>query len=651
MKKPITWLLVFILLISLIPVLIPTVKASSSWYVGTTGSDTAAGDIDHPFKTIQKAVNVSMVGDTIYVRAGTYNEKICFRRSGSLGSPITLRSYPGETVIVDAGGKTSASWDAAILIGQDSGHSGIGYSYITIYGLTVRDSSGRGIYCNATNATHITIDHCTVYNTASQGILMANDFGVNGPKLNRLHNVTISNCTLFNINTTGGEDLTVYNCVDFEICYNYLHHGKFIYIDVANNSKNGKVHHNIVNGTIPVSAPYFASRVAIYIEGRSGYLNNISVYDNIVYGDSTGIGVCAELAGGSTHNVSIYNNIINITGTESMSGIRLNYPQMHDNITIKHNTVYVTGSVSGRCISVNSAASAYRNIIIANNIFYKKGTVWNAVFSSINWANTFINLTGNIFYSSGSAPAVTWSNGTNGTKFKNPNIATNTYILTNPLFKNSAIGDFRLNETSPAIDGAISAYIVPTDFDGVSRPQGDGYDIGVYEYEMQGSGDSTPPVISQVDVVTSSPFDTLVGYGWENFTCMVTDNVEVSTVLLKFTNPDQSTTNISMIKKTVTTTYYANQSLHQQGNYSYRIQATDTSNNIVLSSSHTFSLPTNWDINNDGVVTILDLVQVSNHYDEIGGNGWIRADVDNNGVIEVLDIALVSSHFGESWWV
>jgi hypothetical protein len=653
MKKPITWLLVFTLLISLIPALIPTVKASSSWYVATTGSDAAAGDIGHPFKSIQKAVNVSMAGDTIYVRAGTYNEKICFRRSGSLGSPITLRSYPGETVIVDAGGKTVGAWDAAILIGQSESHPEIGYSYITIYGLTVRDSSGRGIYCNATNATHITIDHCTIYNIATQGILMANDFSAYGSRVNRLHNVTISNCTLYNINTTGSEDLTLYNVVDFEVSYNYLHHGKYIYIDINNNSANGKVHHNIVNGTIPTSAPNFAARVAIYIEARTGYLNNVSVYDNIVYGDSTGIGICAEFISGSTHNVSIYNNVLNITPTTAINGIRLNYPSIHDNITIKYNTVCMNDNFGyGSCVGVAGAASAYRNIVIANNILYKKGTGgWNTVFSSINWANTVINLTGNIFNTSGGIPSISWNNGTNGAKFKNPNRVINTYILTNPLFKNSAIGDFHLNESSPAIDAAISEYFVPTDFDGVPRPQGISYDIGANEYEEQGSGDSTPPVISLVGVVASSPFDTLAGYGWENFTCVVTDNVGVSNVLIKFTNPDQSTTNVPMIKKTGTTTYYMNQSLQQQGNYSYYIQAIDTSNNVALSSIHIFSLPPNWDINNDGTVTILDLTLVSNHYDETGSHGWIREDVDNNGVIQILDIVYVSSHFGESWWI
>jgi hypothetical protein len=87
------------------------------------------------------------------------------------------------------------------------------------------------------------------------------------------------------------------------------------------------------------------------------------------------------------------------------------------------------------------------------------------------------------------------------------------------------------------------------------------------------------------------------------------------------------------------------------GNYSYSIRALDPSNNAVVSSNVVFSMPPNWDINNDGSVTILDLVSISNHYGQSGGNGWIREDVDNNGDIEVLDLSLVSNYFGEEWWV
>jgi hypothetical protein len=62
-------------------------------------------------------------------------------------------------------------------------------------------------------------------------------------------------------------------------------------------------------------------------------------------------------------------------------------------------------------------------------------------------------------------------------------------------------------------------------------------------------------------------------------------------------------------------------------------------------------MPANWDMNNDGICGILDLVLISNQYGKSGASGWIREDVDNDGMITVLDLVYVSNHFAESWWI
>ena len=46
--------------------------AGKTYYVATTGSDTAAGTSAAPWKTLQKAANAVAAGDTVIVRAGTY---------------------------------------------------------------------------------------------------------------------------------------------------------------------------------------------------------------------------------------------------------------------------------------------------------------------------------------------------------------------------------------------------------------------------------------------------------------------------------------------------------------------------------------------------------------------------------------------------
>ena len=51
-----------------------------------------------------------------------------------------------------------------------------------------------------------------------------------------------------------------------------------------------------------------------------------------------------------------------------------------------------------------------------------------------------------------------------------------------------------------------------------------------------------------------------------------------------------------------------------------------------------------WDVNKDGVVNVLDMILISQHYGETGTLGWIREDVNNDGIINVLDTILVGQH-------
>jgi len=165
-------------------------------------------------------------------------------------------------------------------------------------------------------------------------------------------------------------------------------------------------------------------------------------------------------------------------------------------------------------------------------------------------------------------------------------------------------------------------------------------------------GDETPPEISNLVIIPSDPLDTDSTFGWVNITCDVTDNAAVDKVYLNITNPDESWSNISM-NGVGSGGYYYNSStaFSQCGNFSYFIWSNDTSGSTDISSSHDFSMPPNWDVNNDGNCTVLDLTLISNHYNESGVFGWIREDVDNNGEIKVLDFVLASNHYDETWWV
>ena len=165
----------------------------------------------------------------------------------------------------------------------------------------------------------------------------------------------------------------------------------------------------------------------------------------------------------------------------------------------------------------------------------------------------------------------------------------------------------------------------------------------------EGPSDLVIPEISDVNIDFLTPLDSEPGFCWENITCTVTDNVAVYQVFVNITFPD-STKNNFLMDNDSGPYYYYNTSFEEYGNYSYFIWASDTSGNTAVSSVFDFSLPPNWDINNDGVVNVFDHVLISNHYGETDSPGWVREDVDNNGQIQVLDLVIVSNHYGETWW-
>jgi hypothetical protein len=67
------------------------------------GSDAAPGTDIAPWKTLQHAVRQLRPGDTLLVHGGVYHEHVVLTQSGTADAPITIRSFPGELAILDAG--------------------------------------------------------------------------------------------------------------------------------------------------------------------------------------------------------------------------------------------------------------------------------------------------------------------------------------------------------------------------------------------------------------------------------------------------------------------------------------------------------------------------------------------------------------------
>ena len=63
-------------------------------------ADANPGSEEQPLKTVQHAADVAKPGDTIYVMAGRYNERIKVRTGGTEGQPINFQAMPRRSATV-----------------------------------------------------------------------------------------------------------------------------------------------------------------------------------------------------------------------------------------------------------------------------------------------------------------------------------------------------------------------------------------------------------------------------------------------------------------------------------------------------------------------------------------------------------------------
>ena len=101
----------------------PASALATNYYVSTTGSDSNTGSQSAPWKTIQKAADTMVAGDTVMVNAGNYGgDASVFRKVR-----ITKSGSPGQQITYQASGTV---FTQGFLVSAD---------YITIKGFDVED--------------------------------------------------------------------------------------------------------------------------------------------------------------------------------------------------------------------------------------------------------------------------------------------------------------------------------------------------------------------------------------------------------------------------------------------------------------------------------------------------------------------------------
>jgi hypothetical protein len=398
--------------------------------------DRNAGTEKAPWETIQQAADALLPGETVYVRAGTY-APFEVNVSGTAGKRIVFAAHPDDRgrVILDGGGTSVRG------VIQSRGHS-----HIEIVGFQIRNAPADGIFvegapegCRDIRVAHNRIDTTGNAGIFICGLIMAQSIGIDEY---RLFDVVVEDNEVTRTNTPSGgnECISLGGGVDgFIIRRNWVHDSDQYGIDAKFGARNGEISENRIHGI---------EKHGIYIDCASRTIENIAIHGNVIHDNTNGIVLAREShrspQAPNLDQVRIFNNLVYDNRKYGIMAYRHKWDTgsgRFSNIRITNNTIFRNATDGIRLKDIEDFAT---NFLIANNIIYRNAPdITNSV-EAVE-SNNLIGVDP-LFVSAGSAP------------------------------------DLHLTDDSPAIDAADAAFLPAMDLDRVPRPQGNGGDIGAYEF-------------------------------------------------------------------------------------------------------------------------------------------------------------------------
>jgi hypothetical protein len=155
------------------------------------------------------------------------------------------------------------------------------------------------------------------------------------------------------------------------------------------------------------------------------------------------------------------------------------------------------------------------------------------------------------------------------------------------------------------------------------------------------------PTIQDVSIEFSDPLDTNPLYGWYQISCDIDDD-DIDASYLEVVRPDGTIINESM-NQISSSTFSYQLTTFGHGTYQYHVYVVDAQGYTASSSTYSFIIPPNWDVNMDGYASVLDFTCISNKLGSHGPGGFIREDVNNNGLVSISDIVGVSNYYHQYW--
>lgn len=261
------------------------------------------------YATIQEAADVAQPGDNVEIAAGTYDGGLNITTSGAPDQYITFYGKDGAAVVTGDGGENGliaigdSSWLRFIDV-TSAGSSGFavmanGASDLVFQNFTIDGSQDGGLVLLQTS--NVLVDGCDISGTNAEGTSAdgeAMSLGSGGT------NFEVRDCTVHD-NGEEGIDVKYADDAQAKIHDNvvYGNRGPNIYVD---SSSNVEVFNNTVYSTGHESKAGIMLAVEDYSESK--VLDNVKVYNNVVYGNANAGLTFWKESDGSITNIQIVNN-------------------------------------------------------------------------------------------------------------------------------------------------------------------------------------------------------------------------------------------------------------------------------------------------------------------------------------------------------
>jgi hypothetical protein len=449
-------------------------NAGQSYYVSPNGSDANTGAISDPLRSINTALSKAVPGDTVFVRHGTYNEKVLFPKSGRLDKFITVKTYAGEQAVIDGTGLSISGKEALVTIrnvryiifeGFDVCNYKSSAPWVNINGILVDQGSGN-IQLRKNKIYNIEHNVKPEDGRSGHGIEIIGNTDI------AIKHVLVEENEIHDCNTGYSENLTINGYVDsFVIRKNKIYNTENIGIDAAggywansnpahNYARNGVISdnelYNIDMTTGPIGGANGHGAIGIYVDGA----RNITIERNKLHECDRGIGIVSENDAYPTENCIVRNNFVyNSWRTGIYLGGYLNYTTGGTrNCYVVNNTLYYNNKVLGHFGEIEGEIRLTENCfnnVIKNNIVYARPVdVFVHKYTATGSGNVIDN---NLYYTTGTAKWI-W-NGTAYTNYAAWKTASGADAgSTNgidPMLVNTGMPDLHIQPGSPAKNAGV----------------------------------------------------------------------------------------------------------------------------------------------------------------------------------------------------